>query len=125
MKVSIVYDHECPVCRRVVQASRLRGRSDELELIDARTDLVDDVQGNDLSALDFNDGFAVIVDGKVHHGADGAHALAMLTQPSGLLFGVFRWVSRTERRSRVFYPILKAGRRVLLWLLRVPRIGEN
>ena len=90
MKVSIVYDGNCPVCSRLAAASRLRDRADELKLVDARTDPVDDVQGRDLSAVDFDEGFAVIVDGRAHLGADGAHVLGMLTVPSGFFYRLFR-----------------------------------
>ena len=34
-----------------------------------------------------------------------------------------RRLARTEARSRLWYPVLKAGRRVLLFVSRVPRIG--
>lgn len=124
MKVSVVYDGKCPLCLRLVETSRLRDRAGELELVDARTDHVDNVQSCDLSAVDFDAGFVVVVDGHAHFGSDGAHVLSMLTVPSGFFFRVFQWMMATERRAVALYPILRAGRRVLLWLLRVPRFGD-
>lgn len=123
--VSIAYDGECPVCRHVVRASRLRDRSASLELIDARRDPLGDVQGRSLEDVDFDEGFAVVVDGRIYHGADGAHVLAVLTEKSGVAFRVFQWLVRTEGRSRFWYPVLRAGRNVLLRILRVPRIGDS
>ena len=125
MDVSIAYDGECPVCQHVVRASRLRDRSATLELLDARRDRLDDVQGRDLRDLDFDEGFAVVVDGEVHHGADGARVLAGLTQKRGAAFRLFQWLVRSERRSRFWYPVLRSGRNVLLRVLRVPKIGES
>lgn len=125
MKVSIVYDGQCPVCRHVVRAARLRERASEIELIDARDGEVSDIQGKDLRGLDFNQGFAVVVDGQVHHGADGAQMLAALTQPRGVGYRLFRWLVRNERRSAFWYPVLRRGRALLLWLLRVPKIGQE
>lgn len=124
MKVSIVYDDFCPVCSRLAAASRLQERAAELELVDARTEPVDDIQGQDLSSLDFDAGFAVVTDGEIHFGAEGARVLAALTEPSGLFYRVFQWLVRTEARSRFWYPVLRAGRRVLLVVLRVPRFGD-
>ena len=121
MKVSIVYDGKCPVCSRLAAASRLRERSGEVELVDARTDLVDNVQNCDLSAVDFDEGFAVVVDGRAYLGPDGAHVLGMLTVPSGLFYQMFQWMMATESRAHSLYPMLRLGRRVLLWMLRVPR----
>lgn len=125
MQVSIVYDGLCPVCRHVVRASRLRDRAASLELVDARRDPIDDVQGVSLENIDFDKGFAVVVDGDVHHGADGARVLAALTEKTGIAFRLFRWLVRTERRSRMWYPVLRAGRNLLLRLLRVPRIADS
>lgn len=121
MKVSIVYDGMCPVCNRLVAASRLRERTAELEVVDARVNEVDQVQGNDLSCVDFDEGFAVVVEGRVYLGADGAHVLALITQKSGVFYRVFQWMMATEQRSRIFYPVLRFGRRLLLILLRIPR----
>ena len=123
MNVSIVYDGRCPVCRRVAALSRLRDRSGVLELVDARTGAIDSIQGRDLRHLDFDEGFAVVVDGAIHHGAEGAHALALLTEPSGIGFRLFQSLARDERRSRVLYPFLRAGRNLLLRIMGIPRIG--
>lgn len=125
MKVSIVYDGKCPVCRHLVAASRLRERAASLELVDARTMPVDQVQGCNLTDLNFDEEFAVVVDGLVHHGADGAHVLALLTQPSGIGFRVFRCLVSGPRRARIFYPVLRAGRGLLLRMLGIPRFGDG
>ena len=125
MKVTIVYDRECPVCRRLVTATRLKERGAELELINARRDVLDDIQGADLTTLDFDEGFAVVVDGHVHHGAEGARALALLTEPTGVMFRLFRFLVSTPARSRFWYPVFRAGRNLLLRLLRIPTIGSG
>lgn len=123
--VSIVYDGQCPVCSRLAAASRLRERTARLDLVDARAEAVDSIQGRDLSGVDFDQGFAVVVDGKVHLGADGAHVLAVLTEPSGLFYRLFQWLVGGERRSRAFYPVLRAGRNLLLRILRIPRFSDS
>ena len=100
-------------------------RASTLDLIDARREPLDDVQGQDLRGLDFDRGFAVVVDGRVHHGADGAHVLAGLTERRGFAFRLFQWLVRTEARSRLFYPVLRSGRNLLLRILRVPKIADS
>lgn len=122
MRVSIVYDGLCPVCNRVVHAARLRERSSELELIDARHDDTSAVQGTDLSGVDFNQGFCVVVDGEAHLGAEAAFLLSGLTERTGIFYRFFQLLSATDKRSRLFYPLLRTGRNLLLWLLRIPKI---
>jgi len=125
MNISIAYDGRCPVCQHVVLASRLKERSDTLELLDVRKDPVSDIQGQDLSSLNFDQGFAVVVDGQVHSGHEGAHVLAGLTQAGPISFRTFQWLMKTESRSRFWYPIMKFGRRLLLIVLRIPRINAQ
>ena len=125
MKVSIVYDGKCPVCRNVVAATRLRERTHKLELIDARKHPIPLVQGQNVRHLDFNEGFAVVVNGEVFHADEGAHMLAMLSQPSGIAFRIFRFLVLTKKRSRFWYPLLKLGRRLLLKILRIPEISSE
>lgn len=124
MNVTIVYDSDCPVCRHDPRAATLRERAAKLNLVDVRSEEVDDVQGNDLRDLDFDEGFAVVINGQAHHGAKGANALSALTEPTGLAFWVFRWLVRTESRSRFWYPILATFRAMLLRILGITRIGR-
>ncbi len=120
MEVSIVYDGDCPVCRHVVSMARLRERMGTVALIDARREPVSDIQGRSLGHIDFDSGFVVVVDGVVHEGSEAAHVLAGLTQPKGLSFSIFRWLMRSERRSRLFYPVLARARQLLLRMMGVP-----
>ena len=122
MQVSVVYDHQCPICRRVVTASRLRQRGARLELLDRRSAPVHNVQGQDLSTVNFEAGFVVIVDGRVYHAAEAAHVLAVLTEPTGILFRLFQGLASTQNRSRLWYPVMRMGRGMLLWILRIPKI---
>ncbi|NBD95857.1 MAG: DUF393 domain-containing protein [Gammaproteobacteria bacterium] len=125
MRVVIVYDGQCPVCTRLTRAARLRDRASELELIDARGSPLHDIESNDLSQVDFDRGFAVIVDGRVFCGADGARALALITEPTGVFYWLFQLLTRGEKRSRVFYPVMRAGRSLLLRIMGVPRFSER
>lgn len=125
MNVTIVYDGEYPACSRLSAASRLREPAVAMHLIDARAEPVTDVQGLDLSSVDFDRGFAVIADCDVHLEAEGGHVPAALIQPSGLFFRIFMWLMATERRRRFRYPILCGGPNFLLRLLRVPKIYDE
>ena len=124
MKVSVVYDGLCPVCSHVTSAARLQDRASKLELIDARIQPISDVQQNDLTGVDLDSGFAVVVDGQVHLGAEAANVLAAITVPGSPGYRVFRWLVGSERRSRLFYPLLRFARNLLLRILRVPRFSQ-
>jgi predicted DCC family thiol-disulfide oxidoreductase YuxK len=125
MHVSIVYDGKCPICRRVATGARVYQRTANLELIDARSGNLEDIQARDLRGLDFDEGFAVVVAGGVYHEAEAARVLAVLTKPRGVGYRLFRWLMRTESRSQYWYPVLKSARRRLLFLMRVPPINQS
>ena len=59
---------------------------------------------------------AVIIGDTVHHGADALHVLALLGTRSGVFNRAMAAVFRHRRLTRRLYPLLKAGRRVLLTL---------
>lgn len=124
MDVSIIYDGKCPICRHVATGARVYQRNAYLELIDARSGDLGAIQGRDLSNLDFDQGFAVVVDGGVYHEAEAARVLAVLTKPRGVGYRLFRWLMRTESRREYWYPVMKSARRRLLFLLRVPPINQ-
>ena len=65
-----------------------------------------------------DDGMLVLFRGREYFGAEAVHLLALLTSPSDTLNRVTAWAFASERRSRLIYPWLRAGRRALLFLLR-------
>lgn len=123
MKVSVVYDEKCPVCRDIVGLGRLRDRTGEVELIDARTGCLESVQGVDISSYDFDEGFVVVFDGDVYHGADAAFIWGKLTDSVRWRFRLFQVFVKTRSRSHRWYPWMKAGRSCLLRILGISRIG--
>lgn len=125
MNVSVVYDRNCPVCRDIIGLGRLRDRASTLELIDARSGPLDSVQERDLRGCDFDEGFVVVCDGEVFHGADAAHLWGALTGSKSWRYKLFQALVKSDSRSRFWYPWLKRGRSVLLRLLGVPKIADQ
>lgn len=114
---TVFYDGQCPFCSAYVRLLRLRESVGEVILVDARQmtaatrDLVE-------RGIDLNEGMALKIGGRVYHGDECVHALAMLTTSS-------RWFNRLNgmlfssgRRARIIYPMMRAGRNAGLWLLR-------
>ena len=120
--LSIVYDGDCPLCRRLATRARLEGRVDRLELVDARRSPLSDVQGVDCRRIDLNRGFAVIVDGRLFEAAEGARVLATLAAAPGPGSALLTWLFLGRRRGRVAYALARAGRSMLLRMLRIPKL---
>ncbi len=116
----LVYDGECPACSNFVRHVRLRKSVGEVHLVDARAGgpVVDEIQ---TAGLDLDKGMALKIGGRVYHGADCLHVLALLSSESGWFNRLNAAVFRSPAVSRLAYPVLKAGRNLLL-LVRGKRL---
>ncbi|MFO1070638.1 MAG: DCC1-like thiol-disulfide oxidoreductase family protein [Geminicoccaceae bacterium] len=117
----LVYDGECPFCRRYAALVRLRQSVGEVRLVDARAGgpLVREVEA---AGLDLDEGMVLKVGGRLYHGADCIHAIALLASPSGPFNRLNAAIFRSSRLAALLYPLLRAGRNAALRLRRVPRL---
>lgn len=119
--ISVVYDGLCPFCSAYVRMLRLRESAGPVRLIDVRGDsaLVADLGA---AGAPVNDGMAVLYGGRLYHGADAMHILAMLASRSGLANRVVARLLSSPRMARAAYPMLRGGRNAALKLLGRPQI---
>lgn len=112
----LVYDGECPFCSAYVRLVRLRESIGKVELLNARQggELVDYLRGQ---AIDLDEGMVLLYQGQLYHGDACIHALALLSTPSGIFNRLNVLVFRNARLAAVLYPVLRAGRNLLLRLL--------
>lgn len=102
---------------------RLRDVATELRLVDAR-DGGEFVDALTARGLDVDEGMAVFAGGELYYGADAIHALALLSSRSGLFNRFNYYVFRSPRVAAWLYPVLRAGRNLLLRLLGRKRINN-
>jgi predicted DCC family thiol-disulfide oxidoreductase YuxK len=112
----LVYDGECPFCTAYVKLVRLRETVGKVRLINAR-DGGPEVDMIREAGLDLDEGMVFNMDGRLLHGDEAIHALALLTTESGAFNRLSRWIFRSEGRSRALYPALRMGRNIALRLL--------
>jgi predicted DCC family thiol-disulfide oxidoreductase YuxK len=118
----IVYDEACPFCSHYVRLLRLRETVGAVQLINARSA---DLTVTQLwrSGYDLNQGMAVQYGGRVYHGADGVHMLALLSTKSGPFNRINRFIFRSKRLASLLYPLLRFGRTVTLRLLGIRKMS--
>ena len=123
MAVYLVYDRQCPLCEYYCTLSRVRESAGELVLVDARDGgpLMDEITA---AGLDIDDGMVLKAGDRLYYGADAIHALSLMGTNSGVFNRVAYWTFRSRRVSRVLYPVLRAGRNLLLKLLGRTRINN-
>ncbi len=121
--ITIVYDGECPFCSRYIGVLRLRDVAGPVRLIDARSGDAAAARFQQMG-FDLNDGMVVEYAGRVHHGADGLHLLAMLSTASGTFNKLNATVFRSTAASKLLYPALRAGRNLTLRALGRSKIDS-
>ena len=115
-EIRVLYDGGCPVCRAFAQRLRLPESAGRFALVDARAD---PEQRRALAGreIDLEEGFAVVTCDACLTGADAAHALAKLHAGTGLADKIVLWCFGTRRRAELTYPLFRACRRLLLFVL--------
>jgi len=121
--IEVVYDKECPVCDFYCQRIDVQKSNGNLVLTDARDD--SEIMG-DITArgLDIDEGMVVRVGDKLYYGADAIHELALLSSGKGFVNAMSRLMFRSRRTSRLFYPVFRMGRNLLLKILGKTRINN-
>ena len=122
-KIVVVYDHECPFCRRYCQLLRLQQQFTEVELVNARTPHPLCKQISDLG-LSLDEGMVVQLDKVIYHGADAMHILALLSSRAGWFNQINYVVFKSKRLSKWLYPLLRGGRNLLLLFLGRSKINN-
>jgi predicted DCC family thiol-disulfide oxidoreductase YuxK len=118
----IVYDGDCPACRNFVAHVRLRKSVGEVHLVDARDGgaVVDEVQA---TGLDLDKGMVLKLGERLYHGAECVNVLALLSSRTGWFNRLNAALFRSARFSRLAYPVLAGGRRLLLIVRGRPLIN--
>ena len=116
-ELAVVYDGQCPACSAYVRLLRLREAAGPVQMVDARAGGAW-VERARAAGLSLDDGMAMHYGGRWYHGADCVHMLALLGSASGAFNRANAAIFRRPRLARALYPVLRAGRNLLLKLLR-------
>ncbi|KKO47291.1 hypothetical protein WG68_01200 [Arsukibacterium ikkense] len=122
-QIRLIYDGECPLCRNFSQAVRIRQSLGQLQLVNARNrpDIRQMLQQRE---LDIDKGMVLQLGASWYHGAAALQMLAMISSRSGVFNRLNYWLFKSPGRARLLYPLLRAGRNVLLRLLRITKINQ-
>lgn len=121
--VWLVYDGECPVCSSYCRYARVRAAVGQLHLVDARqpSALMAEITA---AGLDIDQGMVVKFRDVMYYGPDAIRVLTLLSTGHGLFNRLAYAFFGGERRARIFYPVGKAFRNLVLKVLGIHYI-EN
>ena len=120
----LVYDHECPVCNNYCQVLRIRESVGKLTIVNARND--SEVMGEITNqGLDIDQGMVLKMGNKLYYGSDAIHTLALISSRSGIFNRLNYWLFKSKTLSRIFYPVLRLLRNILLKMLGKTKINNS
>lgn len=115
--LTIVYDGDCPLCRSYITLLRLKASIGPVKLLNARGDR--DLVTNFASAgLPLDEGMAAVYGTQLYYGGDAIAVLSQLSTRSNLSNRFSAALLQSPDRARLFYPIMKAVRATVLFVLR-------
>lgn len=117
----LVYDGACPVCSQYVRYVRIKHSAGTLLLVNARDGGIW-VERVVRAGLNLDEGMVLFFGGRAYHGVDCLHMLALLSTGSGAFNRMNALAFRNPVVARFSYPIMRAGRNLLLRLLRRPKL---
>ena len=123
VRVTLIYDGECPFCSRYARFVRLKRAVGHLKLVDARTDEADVVEAR-ARGFDLDDGMTLVIGDTYYHGADCLNRLALMSSRSDSFNRLNFLLFRSARFSGICYPLLRAGRNLTLRVLGRPKMGH-
>jgi predicted DCC family thiol-disulfide oxidoreductase YuxK len=118
-KNCLIYDGECPLCKRYSHYVMLKDMLKDLRLVNARTDkkLVKFLRKK---GMDLDKGIILKTGDTLYYGADAMHQISVLLGEKDS--GWHRFLFLDAGKSQRVYPLLATGRRALLTLLGRPKL---
>jgi predicted DCC family thiol-disulfide oxidoreductase YuxK len=116
-EIWFVYDGECPMCSAAAAAFQVRKAVGALHLVNARTDLAHPALAEvNAARLDLDAGMAIKYGGRLYHGADALHLMALIGSEHGWLNKMNALLFRKKSVARIAYPFMRAVRNLAVAL---------
>lgn len=122
-EIVLIYDEECPVCRRYCRMVNIKENQGELKIINARidSDIIREVTNR---GLDMDQGMVLKSENEFYSGADALHKLALISTRTDLFNRLNYRIFKSRTISTWVYPVLIFLRNLLLKTLGKTKINN-
>ena len=122
-EVLLVYDKECPACDYYCNLVNIRDSFGKLKIVDARepSQVMDEITAME---LDIDQGMVLKLDEQIYYGPDAIHMLSLIGTRSGILNRLNYLFFGSRILAKLFYPVLKFCRNLLLKFLGRTKINN-
>ena len=111
---TFIYDGECPFCNHFAELLEIKSKITNLKIIDGRKNLI---LINSLldKGYDLDKGAILLKDKDIFHGSEAINTICKeIRSPSSSLLLILSRVFKSNRRTKVLFPLLVRARRFAL-----------
>ncbi len=117
-QVIVVYDGDCPICHRLITATRLKASGIELQLINARECDVYKIPWFP-KGVSIHKDMVIKVGEHIFYGGEGLHTLSLMASRSNWLNKITYTLFSIKPIALILYPVLRWSRMLLLRIIGV------
>ena len=116
---TFIYDGECPFCNHFAELLELKSELNNLKIVDGRKNLKL-ITSMFEKGYDIDKGAILLKDGDILHGADAINTICnQIINPSSNLLKLLSSVFKSNKRTKLMFPLLLRARRFALISKRV------
>ena len=112
--LTFIYDGECPFCNHFAELLELKGEIKNISILDARKNQV--ITNSLLNkGYDIDKGAILLKDDEIFHGAEAINTISnLIKNPSGRLLKILSDIFKSNKRTKLLFPLLLRARRFAL-----------
>ena len=111
---TFIYDGECPFCNHFAELLEIKSKITNIKILDGRKNLT---LINSLleKGYDLDKGAILLKDENIFHGSDAINTICkQINNPSSSLLLLLSGLFKSNKRTRVLFPLLVRARRIAL-----------
>ena len=111
---TFIYDGECPFCNHFAELLEIKSKVNNINILDGRKNLAL-IKSLLEKGYDLDKGAILLKDEDIFHGAEAINTICkQISSPSSSLLLLLSGIFKSNKRTRVIFPLLIRARRLAL-----------
>ncbi len=111
---TFIYDGECPFCNHFAELLEMKSTINNIQILDGRKNL-NLIESLLEKGYDLDKGAILLKDENIFHGADAINTICKeISNPSSSLLSLLSSVFKSNKRTKLIFPLLIRARRFAL-----------
>ena len=111
---TFIYDGECPFCNHFAELLEIKSKISNIKILDGRKNITL-IESLLVKGYDLDKGAILLKDEDIFHGAEAINTICkQISNPSSSLLLLLSSIFKSNKRTRVIFPLLIRARRLAL-----------